>query len=252
LTSTPPPEETPKKGYFTKEGGRPVVDWERNWRGSGIFFVVLFIVSWVIYGIQPKVGASADKLVSFYDGDRTRILIAAVILGINILNLMWFAAALSTDLRDAGKGGWATAATAASAALGVVLFMLITLNAALAYSIAGSGNNQITSGLNDLSWVLMVITSFPAAMLIMSGTFGLFRAGLISTTFFSAGVAAVVLVLLGGTTWASNGFWAPDGAYLQFVTPIIALSWLAVVSGFLTMRSPSTVRTPERTAVSTP
>lgn len=229
-----------------------MVDWERNWRGSGIVFVVLFIIAWVIYGSQPKVGASADKLVSFYDGDRTRILIAAVILGINILNLMWFAAALSTELRDAGKGGWATAATASSAALGAVFFVLITLNAALAYSIAGSGNNQITSGLNDLSWVLIVIASFPAAMLIMSGTFGLQRAGIISNAFFGVGVAAVVLVLAGGTTWASGGFWAPDGAYARFITPIIGLAWIAVVSGLLYVRSPSTVSTRDRAAVPAP
>jgi hypothetical protein len=86
-----------------------MVDWEKNWRGSGIGAVLFFVVAWIIYGSQPKVGASADKLVSFYDGDRTRILIAAVILGFAVLNLLWFAAALSTDLRDAGKGGWATA-----------------------------------------------------------------------------------------------------------------------------------------------
>ena len=225
------------------------VNWERLWRMNGINFAVFFLVAYVIYGSQPKVGASAEKLVSFYDGDRTRILIASVILGINILNLMWFAAALSSELRDAGKGGWATAATASSAALGAVFFVLITLSAALAYSIAGSGNNQITSGLNDLSWVLTVIASFPAAMLIMAGTFGLWRAGVISNAFFGAGVAAVVLVLAGGTTWAGSGFWAPDGAYLRFVSPIIGLAWIAVVSGLLVMRSPSTVNTRDRAAV---
>jgi hypothetical protein len=58
------------------------VNWERNWRGSGIGFVLFFIVAYVIYGSQPKMGASAEQLVSFYNGDRTRILIAAVILGI--------------------------------------------------------------------------------------------------------------------------------------------------------------------------
>jgi hypothetical protein len=226
-----------------------MVDWERNWRGSGIVFVVLFIVSWVIYGSQPKVGSPAHKLVSFYDGDRTRILIAAVILGINVLNLMWFAAALSTDLRDAGKGGWATAATAASAALGVVLFVLVALNGALAYSIAGSGNDQVTSAFNDLSWVLRVIASFPAAMLVMAGSFGLWRARIISNASFSVGVAAVVLLVLGGTTWARSGFWALDGVYLRFVTPIIALAWIAVVSAFLYMRSPSAAKTPDRAAV---
>jgi hypothetical protein len=228
------------------------VNWERLWRMNGINFVVFFIIAYVIYGSQPKVGASADKLVSFYDGDRTRILIATVIFGLAVLNLLWFAAALTSTLRDAGQGGWGTAATAASAALGVVFFVLMTVGAALAYSIAGSGNNQITSGLNDLSWVLMVIASFPAAMLIMAGTFGLWRAGVISNALFWAGVAAVVLVLIGGTTWASDGIWAPDGAYSRFISPIIGLAWIAVISGLLVTRSPSTKRATERRAVPAP
>jgi hypothetical protein len=225
------------------------VNWERVWRMNGINFVLFFVIAYVIYGDQPKVGASADKLVSFYDGDRTRILIATVIFALAVLNLLWFAAALTSTLRDAGQGGWGTAATAASAALGVVFFVLMAVGAALAYSIAGSGNNQLTSGLNDLSWALIVIASFPAAMLIMSGTFGLWRAGIISNAPFWAGVAAVVLVLIGGTTWASSGFWAPDGAYSRFITPIIALAWVAVISWILVARAPSTARAAERRAV---
>ena len=94
----------------------------------------------------------------------------------------------------------------------------------------------------------MVIVSFPAAMLIMAGTFGLWRAGIISKTLFWAGVAAVLLVLLGGTTWASDGFWAPDGAYSRFISPIIALAWVTVFSGLLFTRGPSSARAPERTA----
>jgi hypothetical protein len=228
------------------------VNWERLWRGAGIQFVVLFVVAFVVYGDQPRVGASADKLVSFYDGDRTRILIASVIFGFAVLNLLWFAAALNSALRDAGQGGWGAAATAASAALGTIFFVLTTVGAALAYSIAGSGNEPLTSGLNDFAWVLTVIASFPAAMLIMAGSFGLWRAGIISNALFSAGVAAVVLVLAGGTTWASDGFWAPDGAYSRFVTSIIGLVWVAVFSGLLIMRAPSAAAAVERPAVTAP
>jgi hypothetical protein len=123
------------------------------------------------------------------------------------------------------------------------------VGAALAYSIAGSGNDTFTSGLNDLSWVCIVIASFPAAMLIMAGSFGLWRAGIISNALFSPGVAAVVLVLLGGTTWASNGFWAPDGAYSRFISPIIGLAWVAVISGLLVMRGPPKARADERQEV---
>lgn len=225
-------------------------DLERQFRSSGISFAVLFIIGYVISGSQPKVGASAAELVSFYDGHRTRILIATVILGFAVLGLLWFAAALSSVLRDAGQGTWATAATAASAAVGVAFFVLITLSATLAYSIAGSGHDQITAGFNDLSWALKVVASFPAAMLLMAGSFGLRQAGIISRASFGAGVAAVVLILLGATTWAGDGFWAPDGAYSQFISPIIGLVWIVVVSGFLYKLNASTVRTPDRAAVS--
>jgi hypothetical protein len=77
-------------------------------------------------------------------------------------------------------------------------------------------------------------------MLIMAGAFGLWRAGLISNALFGAGVAAVVLSVLGGTTWLSGGFWAPDGAYSRFVSPIIGLAWVLVVSRILLSRSPAT------------
>ncbi len=214
--------------------------WERLWRMSGIYFVVLFIISYIIYGYQPQVGASADTLVAFYHGDRTRILIAAVLFGMAVLNLLWFAAALRTTLADAGQDGWGAAATASSAALGGLFLLPITVGAALAYSIAGSGDHTLTSGLNDFAWVCVVLTSFPRAMLIMAGTFGLWRAGLISNALFAAGVAAVVLVLLGGTTWLSGGFWAPDGAYSRFVSPIIGLVWVVVVSRVLLTRTPAT------------
>jgi len=75
-------------------------------------------------------------------------------------------------------------------------------------------------------------------MLIMAGSFGLWRSRLISNALFGAGVGAVVLVLLGGTTWLSGGFWAPDGAYSRFVSPTIGLVWVVVASRVLLSRSP--------------
>lgn len=228
------------------------VNWERWARASGIAFVVLFVISYVIYGDQPKVGAPSAELVSFYDGDRGRILTASVLFSGAVLFLLWFAAAIASTLRDAGLGGWAAATTASSAALAAVLFVLITLSAALAYAIAGSGNHAMMAGLNDLAWACLVTGSFPAAMLIMAGTFGLWRAGILSDALWLAGVLATVLVLLGGTTWATDGFWAPDGAYSRFIEPIVALAWVMVVSGLLFTRAPSTGRVPQREAMPPP
>ena len=157
-----------------------------------------------------------------------------------ILNLLWFAAAITATLADAGRGGWGASATASCAALGGLFLLLIAVVAALAYTSGGVANQSLASGLNDFAWVGVVLTSFPRAMLVMSSAFGLWRAGLISNALFAVGVAGVVLVLLGGTTWLSDGFWAPDGAYSRFISPLICLAWVAVVSGVLLTRSPPT------------
>src|SRR5262245_62524190 len=223
------------------------VDWQRVWRGAGIQFLGLFVIASLVRGELPKVGASTDALLAFYDGDRTRILIATVIFGFAILNLMWFGAAIASALRDAGKGGWGNAATAASTAFAGVWFVIITIGAALAYSIAGSGTNMLTSGFNDLTWVLIVLSAFPTAMVIMSGSFGLWRAGILSNRGFALGVTAMVLVLLSATTWASDGFWAPDGAYADYVPTTVVALWVLGISRVL-LRKPAVATAVDRVA----
>src|SRR5262245_15594083 len=213
--------------------------WEHLWRTSGLQFVGLFIVTSLIYGSQPQVGASTEALTAFYVGDRTRILIAVACSGLNLLNLLWFTAALRTTLSDAGRDGWGTAATIASSAFGTLFLLQMAVSGALAFSIAGSGNSALISGLNDFVWALVVLTAFPRAMLIMSGVFGLWRAELISNSLFTAGVGAVVLGVMGGTTWLSGGIWAPDGAYSRFVSPLLLLLWVVVVSRVLLTQRPA-------------
>ena len=80
----------------------------------------------------------------------------------------------------------------------------------------------------------------PAGDACLASAFGLWRARLISNAQFAAGVAAVVLGLLGGTKWLTGGFWAPDGVYSRFVWPGIGVVWGMVVSGVLLTRSPAT------------
>ena len=199
---------TSSTGKYTSEF------WERLWRMSGINFVAFAIVAAVVFGNQ---------------GSHTRAVIAAVIAGMSVLNLLWFAAAIRTALADAGQDDWGAAATAASSAVGVLFLLLIAICTA----------QPLASGLNDFAWAGFVLSSFPRAMLIMAGTFGLWRAGLISRPLFAAGVAAVVLVLLGGTTWSSDGLWAPDGVYSRFVSPAVGMLWVVATSQVLA-RSPAT------------
>jgi hypothetical protein len=212
---------------------------ERLWRMSGIQAVLFIIIGSVVAGFGPGVGASSDVIGAFYASNGTRILIATPILGLGVLNLMWFASAIRTTLADAGLDGWGASATAASAAFGAIAFLLIAAQAGLAYTIVGSGNVAFASGLNDLGWAGVVLSSFPRAMLVMAGSFGFWRAGLISNTYFGAAVAVVILGVLGGTTWIADGFWAPDGVFSRIIWPAIGLVWVVAASRVLA-RVPST------------
>src|SRR5260370_696313 len=116
----------------------PPAFWARLRRTAGIQSIFCFIVAYIVYGHQPQVGASADALAAFYDGDRMRILIAAVFYGLAVLNLMWFAAALRTTLADAGQHAWGAAAAVRNAGLRAAFLLLLPVGAALPYSIASS------------------------------------------------------------------------------------------------------------------
>jgi hypothetical protein len=159
--------------------------------------------------------------------------------GLNLLNLLWFAAALRTALSDAGQGGWGAAATAASAMMGATLFVVIAIQAVLAYAVAGSGNAAITTGLNGLLLSAFVLSSLPRAMFVMAPSFGFWRAGYISNTQFALAVGLVILGVLGATTWVAGTIWAPDAAFSRIVLPALELVWVVAISRVLS-RVPST------------
>jgi len=213
--------------------GRPF--WERMWRSAGLQSAVLFAIAYFLCGSLPRMNASSDAIVSVYAQGRTGIYVGAAVGGLAVLNLAWFAAAIRAALADAGQDGWGGAVTAASAAVAAVLLLLMTIAAAVVHSAA---NGALVSGLNDMIWSALVVSSFPRAMLIMATSFGFWRAGLISNALFTVAVAAVVFVLAGGTTWFDAGPWSPDGIVSATISPIVCLVWLVAASAILLGRVP--------------
>jgi len=191
---------------------------EHLWRGAGVQAVAFALVGLAVSAINP--------------------FIAAPILGLAILNLTWWAAAVRTTLADAGLDGWGAAATAASSALAGIFFVLVALATTTA-SLAGTGNDELVSGLNKVGSSLFVLSSFPRAMLVMAPTFGFWRAGLISNKQFVVGVALVILGVLGGTTWIDGTIWAPDGLFARIIWPALGLVFVVAASR-VQNRAPST------------
>jgi hypothetical protein len=229
-TATASAKASPKYGHLF---------FEHLWRSSGIQGVAFIVVGALLAGFGPQVGASPDSVASFYAANSVRLLIATPILGLGVLNLVWFMQSIRVALAEAGLDGWGAAGTAASAMTGATLFILIAIQGVLAYAIAGTGSSALTSGLSALVAGGWVLSSLPRAMFVMAGTFGFWRAGYITNTQFVVGVGLVILGVLGATTWIAGTIWAPDAAFSRIILPALELVWVVAIGRVLN-RVPST------------
>jgi hypothetical protein len=226
------------------------INWERWARATGIGFVVMFIVSFIVLGESPKVNDSAQKIVSFFDGDRGRVLTAMILFGIAFSLFVFFIGAIASTLREAGRGGWGAVTIAAGAGFVALQAVIGAIAGALALNVAATGDEGVLTSLNTLTSTVDVISAYFFGTLVVAATIGLSRAAITPAWYGWIGLIAAVLVYLHGTNWSTSGFWSPTGGYL-FVTIIAGLGWTLITSVLLYLRAPATAGAPERAAVPT-
>ena len=227
------------------------VNWERAARATGIVFVVLVVIGFLVIGDQPKVGDSSTDIASFYTDHRSRVLTAVVIFGFALLALMWFVGAVANTLREAGEGRLAATGVALAAVWVALQASIIMVTGGLALNIAAAGENGgVLVGLNTITWTGDVFAAFMVAGLIAATTIGLVRARILPSWYGWLGLVATLAVFLRATNWARDGFWSPSGDWI-FVSIACGLAWTLVTSILLVRRAPATEGAPERAAVPT-
>ena len=226
------------------------VNWERWARAAGVGFVVLAVAAFIVGGEAPGVGDSTDDLVSYYDGDRGKVLVSALLFAFALAALLWFAAAISNLVREKGEGRVAAMVIAGATAFVSLQLVLTGIAASLAYSIAGGGDPGVTKALFDLQWVLDVFAALPAAVFVLASSVGFMRVRATPSWLSWAGVALAALFLLRSTNWARGGFWSPTGEYVFILIPA-AMLWILVTSIALA-RAPASSQSADTPAVASP
>ena len=155
------------------------LNWERWARAAGLGFALLAAIAFAVAGEQPKVSDPASDVVSYYDGDRDKVLAASFLFVLALVLLLWFAAAIANLLRERGEGRVGATVIAAAAAFVTLQIALTAIGAALAYSLAGSGDPGIVKSLFDVTLILDVFAALPSAVFILASAVGLGRVGAI-------------------------------------------------------------------------
>ena len=123
--------------------------------------------------------------------------------------------------------------------------VIVTLYGSLAWKIAADGDPQIVLAFRDLILALGVTASLPIAVVMFASAIGLSRGGLAPTWYRWLFLAGAAVALAGGTTWAQDGVWAPDGL-VGMLSIAVSLLWMFVPSGLLLRAPQPTEATPER------
>jgi Domain of unknown function (DUF4386) len=218
--------------------------WDKLAAAGGIVGVVLFVVAGVIYGSPPGVDEDAQSVAGFFADDRSTVLTATFLQGLGVLAILWFVAALVQAMREVGEGRLATAALGSFLLAFAIGSVAAISRATLAYSIADEGSDLVLP-LYHLSVVFDVFVNVLAAGLFLAVGGATLRTGLFARWWGWLSLVAGLLLIVGATAWARDGFWSPTGG-VAWITFLVFLVWMLVTSILLTMkvRATTTVASP--------
>ena len=216
-------------------------NWDRIAAAMGIVFAALFIAAYIVLGDSPKLGDSAEEIATYYTDNRGQVVTAGILFGLATIAALWFVAAIATMLRNAGEIRLGATVLASGAAMVGIALMVLSFNAGQVFGVAAT-DPDASATLNSLAWACQVIVSWPVAGLALATAVGAWRAGIFPQWLAYASIAGAIVLALGGTTWATDGFWAPDGAF-SLITVIVFLLW-AIVTSWIFMQRVATAEAP--------
>lgn len=219
--------------------------WDRVSAASGIGFAVAFFASFVVAGELPGLDDSAAETASWYGDHRGRVLVGVVLFGIGIALFLWFVGAVANTLRESGEGRPAAVTIAAGSVIAGFASLQAIVVGGLAHSIADAGDTGVVKALNHVQWVAQTLVALPGALFAAAIGVAVLRSGILARWYGRTSVAAAVVFAVSATTWARDGFWAPDGAFNATIGPLIFIAWLAIGSGLLLQRTMATEDQPK-------
>jgi hypothetical protein len=213
--------------------------WERLAAGTGIVFVVLGVVAYLIAGQPPTPDDPASEVVAYHTENRDSLLLSNYLWGIAGIFYFWFLGSLRSYLRQAeGDAGRLSAvAFGAGIAGGVVFTFGVIVSAAVASRVAATASQEVTVALHDVATQAFNFATFAfvvlaAATTVVSGRYKALPAGI-----GWLGWLVVLLTLLGSVAvLVESGPLAAGGA-VSYVGFALFFLWFLALSVSLTQRA---------------
>ncbi len=213
--------------------------WERLGAATGIVFVVLAVAGLLFVSFPPEPGAPAEEIVAYSIENRDGLLIQSYLFGLAGIFFLWFLGSLRAYLRQAegDTGRLSGVAFGAGIATFAAFGTGTGIASAVAYSIAGQADPDVTAALSRVVALAITGTAFPLIVLLASTALVGGRTKTLPRWhgLFGWGLVAVALIA-SLATFFSEGWLAPGGLY-GYVLFGLFLLWFLGASIHLTLRA---------------
>lgn len=211
--------------------------WERHAAATGIVFVVLAAIAFLLAPDPPKAHASIEEVSRWYFENDSRVLWQTFLFGLAGIFFIWFYATVANRLRRAENRpvGRLPAVIVVAAGAAAGLFWL----AFAAFAALASNPVLINLVLFELGSMAVTLTNFPAIALVAAISLGALRTRFLPDWVAWTGAIAILigLVDVGGRTLADSDEFGP-GAVFGTLAFAVFLLWTLAVSVQLWRTSP--------------
>ncbi len=199
---------------------------------TGIVFVVLVIVAFLVQPKPPAADASAMEVFDYVSDKQDTLHIVQLIFAAAGFFLLWFAGTLRSLLAGAEEGD----GRLANLAYGGLLVAFATLVVGFALSATATlhpvaNGPDLTHALVDASLIVPALGGPAVAVFFLANSLSIFRSGYLPGWLGWLGIAAAVFNLTAlGAVFTDSGAFAADGVLGFFLGFVLFLLWFLLAS----------------------
>ena len=199
---------------------------------TGIFFVVLVVIGFLIQPKPPSSDASAAEVLEYVVDHHNALHVVQLIFGAAMFLFLWFIGALRSCLGAAEGGRERLAMTAYGGGLIAAAGLIVSLGLAATAALHPAENGpDVTHALTDASAMVLAVSAPAAVVFFVANSISIVHFGYLPAWLGWLGFATALFNAFGlGNVFTDHGAFAADGALGFLIGFLLFLIWILAAS----------------------
>jgi formate hydrogenlyase subunit 4 len=205
---------------------------------TGIFFVALVIIAFLVQPKPPSSDASPAEVLTYVSDHHDALHVIQLIFGAAAFFFVWFIGALRSSLgaAEGGQGRLATTAYGGGLIAAAALFVSFALVATATLHPATNGAD-VTRALTDAAAMVLAVSAPAVVVFFVANSLSILRSGYLPSWLGWLGFLTALFNAMGiGAVFTDHGAFAADGVLGFLIGFILFLAWILAASMTLVRR----------------